>query len=543
MINLILTPGHLHQSNMWSTDPPPNVSTAMSTLTISSPDNPSINPPRRKLAPHRKYAKKFLTLPDELLTNIVDNVTSEDLPNFRLTCKTLANIAAKLFGEKRLAHRRFIFTDYSLKGLVDMTAHPVFGPCIKSIMFGTDRLTNQLEVLMASLKSKKITDHTEAMRILQSYHERWVKLSKFTESPDLSRMLVTSLTNLSGYGTNVSLGIFNNDRRKRYYREVLTYGYGSSREFDDLPFAKFLTHNRLTLGTIRSACADANFHPEFFEFDLNGQEYYDGMEPALSRLLLRDEEFRSNFDVCIREGWTNILISPTRNLLDFKQRSTGYEEVTSAEHIRLQLSWLGSPMLTAFIAASITHFRMESCSMYSNDFIDLFHDLAETLQVVELIDVAIWGEQNYISSLFPVLHCLRDDLQLQRLVMDNLRATNKDYGGEPSGITVVVGRYWNGQRQIREGLNVLTGFDEYGLDNCKLDDWFERGIRSYERSLQRMNASEDEQPMDHTERRMDERVQLEEDLEHEKKEYAEYKATRAKVKEAMARVEAGDFST
>jgi hypothetical protein len=52
------------------------------------------------------YVKKSSTLPDEHLTNISDNVTFEDLPKVRLTCKTLANIAAKHFEEKRLAHRR-----------------------------------------------------------------------------------------------------------------------------------------------------------------------------------------------------------------------------------------------------------------------------------------------------------------------------------------------------------------------------------------------------------------------------------------------------
>jgi hypothetical protein len=256
----------------------------MSTLTNSTPNQPTINPPRRTLVPHRKHAKKFLTLPNELLTNIADQVSPKDLPNFRLTCKTLANIAAKQFGQKRLAHCRFIFTKYSLQGLIDMTGHPVFGPCIKSIMFGTDRLTNELQVLIGSLKKHKITDHTKAMHVLQTYHERWIKHSAFLESSDLSRMLVTALTNLSTIGINVSLSIFNNDREKRYYNEVLTFGYGSSDEYDELPFAKFLTLNRFTLGTIQQAYAGANFTPEFFEFDLSGQERHEGMEPALSRL-------------------------------------------------------------------------------------------------------------------------------------------------------------------------------------------------------------------------------------------------------------------
>jgi hypothetical protein len=542
MINLIPTPGHLHQSNMWSTDPAPNLSTAMSTLTISSPDNPSIIPPRSKLAPHRRHAKKFLTLPDELLTNIADQVPPEDLPNFRLACKTLANIAAKHFGEKRLAHRRFIFTEYSLKGLIDMTAHPVIGPCIKSIMFGTDRLTNQLEVLTAALELHRITNPARAMRILQSYRERWIEKTMFTRSPYLSRMLVTSLTNLSGYRTNVSLGIFNNDREKRSYKEVLTYGYGSSREFGDLPFAKFLTFNLFTLGTIRSACEEANFRPEFFEFDLSGQEKYNGMEPALSKLLLRHGELRSYLDVCIREGSTDIRFLPSRNVLKFQQKCTGHEGLSAAVYQRLDLCWLGEPIMQALLAYPITQFRMESCSMWFNDLIRVLKGLAETLQVVELIDVAIWGEQNFHVTIFPVLHCIRDDLQLERLVLDDVSAANKDYGGEPPGITVVTGRCWNGQQQIREGLNVLTGFDTHGLDGDELDDWFEDGIRYNELNLQGMNVPEDEHSTDHT-KYLRERAELEKRLAKQKKKYTEYKATRAKAKEAMARVEAGEFST
>jgi hypothetical protein len=173
-LNSSITPRHLHQTNMVFAGLPPELSTAMSTLTISAPHQPPTNPRRCTLAPHRKYAKKFLTLPDELLTNIANNVTPEDLPNFRLTCKTLANIAAKQIGQKRLAHSRFIFTKYSLQGLIDMTGHPVFGQCIKSIMFSTDRLTNDLVTLMAALESKQITDPAKAMDILQRYREYWI---------------------------------------------------------------------------------------------------------------------------------------------------------------------------------------------------------------------------------------------------------------------------------------------------------------------------------------------------------------------------------
>jgi hypothetical protein len=511
----------------------------MSTLTTSAPHQPTIDPRRCTLAPHRKHAKKFLTLPDELLTNITDHVSPKDLPNFRLTCKTLANIAAKQFGQKRLAHRRFIFTKYSLQGLIDMTGHSVFGPCIKSIMFGTDRPTNELQDLLGSLKKHKITDHTKAMHVLQTYHERWIKHSAFLKSSDLSRMLVTALTNLSTIGINVSLGIFDNDREKRYYNEVLTYGYGFSIEYDDLPFAKFLTLNRFTLGIIQQACAGANFTPEFFGCDLSGQERHEGTEPALSNLLLMDGEFHSSFDVCLRVGWTNIRISTRRNLLGFKQRSTSPAELTSPEHIRLGLRWLGSPLLDAFIAASITHFCMESCSMWCSNFVDVFQHLDETLQVVELVNVTIWGDDKYVNTLFPVLHCIRDDLDLQRLVMDNVRATSKNLD---DGLTVVTERCWNGQRQIQAGIDALTGFDEKGLDGDELFTYYEKDVRDFKLHLQSMDYSDYEHRMDYAEF-LRHKENTEWNLEEHQRQYDEYRVPRIKAKEAMARVESGEYNT
>jgi hypothetical protein len=263
-------------------------------------------------------------------------------------------------------------------------------------------------------------------------------------------------------------------------------------------------------------------------------------------LLLANGELRSDFDACIKEGSIDIRILSSRNLVEFEQRYTIPWGLSAAEYCRFELSWLGSPVVDAVFAAPITHFRMKSCSMWSSDFTEAFQALADTLRVVELVNVAIWGDQNFPRTLFPVLHCLRDDLRLERLVMDDLRAMNKDYEGDDDGkgpgILVVTGRYWDGQQRIREGINILTGFDDHGLDGSNLDDWFERGIRSYERQLQDMSRSATEHLVDDTDYPGD-RAQLEQCLEEGKRRYAEYKVTRARVKEAMARVEAGDFST
>ncbi|KAG9517479.1 hypothetical protein KCV07_g6192, partial [Aureobasidium melanogenum] len=512
------------------------------TSTLTSPRDVPSTVPIRRVAPHRRYAKKFLALPDELLTKISDAVAPEDLPNFRLTCKTLANISAKHFGEKRLAHRRFILTEYSLKGLVEMTAHPVFGSCVKSVLFGTDHLTNQLVDLMDALDSHKITDPTKAMRVLQIYRERCAKWFEFSKSQELSRMLQTALSNLSSQGTNVSLGIFNDARESRRGKpeKIVLRGYGSTHDYGGLPFTRFMTLNQTTLRIIRRACRVTNFRPELFELDLRGQETHDGMTHALTELLLTNGELRSNFDVCIREGDMDIRILKSQNCLELKQRPVRNQMLSIPEYVRFCLYSLGQPMLVALISASFTQLHMESCSMWSGQFVGLLKALDETLKVVKLVDVALWGDQCNLRNMEPVLHCLRHELQLTTLVLDDVRAMNKDYSGD-SGILLAKGRFWHGQQQICEGLDVLAGFDGYGWDDMDLNDSFERGSDN-ESDLQSMNYSQYDDDMTYEEF-LEYKAREEERIEDQRREYKEYKVTRARAEEAMARVEAREFNS
>ncbi|KAI4728976.1 hypothetical protein E4T49_03241 [Aureobasidium sp. EXF-10728] len=501
---------------------------------------PPTNLPLRRLAPHRKFAKKFLTLPDELLYKISDEVTPEDLPNFRLTCKTLANIAAKHFGEKRLARRRFMFTEYSLEALVEMTAHPIIGPCIKSILFGTSHLTNELTVLMDVLDAHKITDEAEAMQILQMYRERHNKQVKFLKTDGFSYLLYRVCLNLSSHGTNVALGIFN---ERQEHRKTPCHGYGYSHEFGGLPFTRLtISSQHSFLREVRRACRRANLHPEVFEFDLLGQQIDDGMSTALSDLLLSGGQHRllARRDVCIREGDMDIRILSSRSRLEFKQRPVRNQMLSIPEDICFDLHSLGRPMRDAIAAMSLTHLHMESCSMFSGEFVDVLESLAGTLQAVELIDVALWGDQSNIVNMDPILNCLRHDLRLHTLVLDDVRAMNKDYSGD-TGITLTKGRSWHGSQQIHAGLDILAGYDGNAWDD-DLDDWFEDGIRDFENRIS-IEYHDQHYPAENGHEDLAYKAQEESNLEDYKREYEEYKVSRASAMEAMARVEARDFSS
>lgn len=525
----------------------------MSTPAIPAPDKSPPDPPLRRLDPHRRYAKKFLTLPDELLTNISEYVAPEDLPNFRLTCKTLANIAAKHFGEKRLAHRRFIFTEYSPRGLTDMTAHPIFGPCIKSIMFGTDHLTNQLGCLMESLELHDITDHAEAMRVLQLYRERWTKRASFLGSRHLPHMLRAVLTNLLSHGTSVSLGIFNDGKFSapvdivsgvRQTEYPLVRGYGSCQEYDGLPFVKLLKMNKPTLRVIQAACATVNFRPVFFEFDLHGQENFGGVATAFDSFLLNKGQVQSlaNLDICIRQGDIDVRVLSSRSLVEFEQRSTMAEELSMAEDCHLDLEWLGESMLTALCATPITHLRIKSCYMHRSQIVRILEAFAGTLQVVEMVDVAISGLTDFDPTPNMVLRCLRDDLHLQKLVLDDLRSWDIEYS-VPPGDTIAKGRFWTGQQQIHAGLCVLLRFEGYGWDcDYEEDPPDEKKISREELRVQGITYAEHAQTMDYASY-LEYKSQHEEFLENQKREYVQEKSIIAEAREAMARVEARDFST
>ena len=78
-------------------------------------------------SPSQRPSPTFGGLPTELKKLIVHYADDSCLGNFRLTNKELNAITTKPFGERLLVERRFMLSEYSLQGLVDLTAHPVFG--------------------------------------------------------------------------------------------------------------------------------------------------------------------------------------------------------------------------------------------------------------------------------------------------------------------------------------------------------------------------------------------------------------------------------
>lgn len=82
----------------------------------------------------------ILGLPTELLWKIFTLLPKQDQNSFRLLDKQLSNSVKQLFAETLPSTWRFVFTEDSLKGLVNLTADSDFLPMCESISFGTSRL-------------------------------------------------------------------------------------------------------------------------------------------------------------------------------------------------------------------------------------------------------------------------------------------------------------------------------------------------------------------------------------------------------------------
>jgi len=116
---------------------------------------------------------------------------------------------------------------------------------------------------------------------------------------------------------------------------------------------------------------------------------------------------------------------------------------------------------------------------------------------------------------------------------------DKNFSGD-TGKLLAKGGVWHGQQQIHGGLDIIDRSDDYGWDTDDFNDWLESDIRSYEQEIQGMEYPDFGYHKDYTEYK-EYTAQQEEALEACKRRYGEYKVARADVKEAMARVESGEY--
>ncbi|THZ25427.1 hypothetical protein D6C89_04373 [Aureobasidium pullulans] len=95
--------------------------------------------------------RTLLSLPSELVEQILDNVPPSTLPAVRQTCKTLASLSATSFGSKVLAQVSVVMAREALEGVISLLSHEVFGTFVQRLVFSAARVEERSGVAAALL--------------------------------------------------------------------------------------------------------------------------------------------------------------------------------------------------------------------------------------------------------------------------------------------------------------------------------------------------------------------------------------------------------
>jgi hypothetical protein len=192
-------------------------------------------------------ATRMSSCPLEVLQMIVAATDPQDLASLRLASKLWCDLTSKRFGSTQLRHLRCVYSPYSLQCLVDLTAHPVLGPCIRSFEIGTYRMRKYLVNTQPHLEASP----ANVAALIQF---------PFQQS-GLPRVLLTkALENLSRHGVVPMIGLFEDVIRDESGKEYFRRGYGYDELYGSVDIIRhgrsLVTQTLLDLITVgqRSEC-------------------------------------------------------------------------------------------------------------------------------------------------------------------------------------------------------------------------------------------------------------------------------------------------
>ncbi|THZ86801.1 hypothetical protein D6C84_02160 [Aureobasidium pullulans] len=387
------------------------------------------------------------TLPSEVLGIIVHHCDDEDLGNLRLSCKTLGTATTVPFGRRRLAHRRFIFTEHSLQGLVNLTTHPDFSPCVRSLSFGTRRLEGR------TLSPQTDGEEQRLEMLAKKQHD-------FTQSGAHVVMLVQALQNLTAHkNSQVTLGIHEDVEEGQgvsYQR-----GYGFDTAYDD--FLPELCEGTNTLAAVINATTVASFIPVGLHIAICDSRtlLHELMEDPVVRSFITTPGGNLNprMDICIdtRKGGDDCRLyvatkasrlEVTHHMLeDWVDKWTLLEE---SAYGRFYHALKQTAIISVIIKDSDGSMPGFSDSLRGWES-SLRHLILSNLQMYDIFD----GNHKLASALI-FFRYIRDNLSLNILEMEQVSIETETGTEEIPILQETIS--WSGRHEIREGLDSIIAY-------------------------------------------------------------------------------------
>jgi hypothetical protein len=157
----------------------------------------------------------LLSVPLEVLLNITYHLTTPEYGNLRLTCKNIESTLLTPFSREFFTKRQFMFTEFSLQTLVDISKSR-FSSTLSHIIFGLER---------PSSSSLPLSQHNAGnpppdMRVKQNrlLQECFGHMTLLNTGQDVE-MLADAFSNLANLET-IGMRDFNSRSRRRDYPNI-----------------------------------------------------------------------------------------------------------------------------------------------------------------------------------------------------------------------------------------------------------------------------------------------------------------------------------
>ncbi|THY67142.1 hypothetical protein D6C97_01023 [Aureobasidium pullulans] len=391
----------------------------------------------------------ILTLSTEILVKISEECEDSDLPNMRLVCREFCNSSTKAFGQVYFADLHVLLVEPSLDILVEITAHPIYGRCVKTIVCGTAR----------TIKPVMEYDEEEGGEPIPTLSP------EFERSEGHIAKLVTALNNLKLHGNlEVALGIHSD--------EVWTKGNGFRLLGGPITYDGYVVKDFDASGTLGSLLEATSATM----FPINKKCFRFLEELELDRIIKNDTIFSSMFSAA---GTFN---TNTSIRLDFVQGSSsepssimiGISDSNQLDLTNILLAgeiwaFLGSPYWTSSyirilkLALNLTkfeHLTLTDMAISTSVFQTAFTDSEGFIKHLKLSNVITSESVPGEGDPTEVLCYLKDQLQLESLTLNKIEITKQiDNGLQSTNISIdhlIKGtKVFDGHTEVQEALEIL----------------------------------------------------------------------------------------
>ncbi|KAI4728356.1 hypothetical protein E4T49_03861 [Aureobasidium sp. EXF-10728] len=468
----------------------------------------------------------FTGLPTELKKMIVNNAEDSCLPNLSLVSKELDDLATKPFGERCLAQRRFMVTEYSLQGLVDLTAHAKFelllmssveGPCVRKVLFNTYMLTADGSEWLESRSKQSSKNECILHELIPSsvignlflHLEQAFKNVTLDRSSHrkLSELLKQAFSNLKSNGQRVTIGLFDDVLRRNSRYPILRKAYGFDEFWQGLDPVAELTHahwkpEQTTIFALMQKAANQSGMPLLFlELDLPYRCERD-LEGLLVETFLDGRTPPHDFEICTKVGTDSECklkrVGPGRLSLSYhgttvksNEEDLGPNSLLYAEpgagvyrfvYDTGSASFFGPHIMLlrdVVRAEMLQDIHIKSCALQSMHFLGLLCIFGSArLYTATILDIHIFDKkQDNVDQkkiAWPLVKKIKDRLaekcpNLRHLIMEQVFYYKED---DPSIRAVVVDQRceWEGVHGVLAGLDTLIS-NMTALDEEQRERW------------------------------------------------------------------------